>query len=85
MGFGGSSFRAIRGAATHTIEANERDPHDSTKLRFSTMHRAKGLEFDQVLVVAQKSSLVGEDADQYRKLVYVALTRAKVAAALIQF
>ena len=73
------------GAATHTIEANERDPHDSTKLRFSTMHRAKGLEFDQVLVVAQKSSLVGEDADQYRKLVYVALTRAKVAAALIQF
>jgi len=73
------------GAATHTIEANERDPQDSTKLRFSTMHRAKGLEFDQVVVIAERSSLDGDDADQYRKLAYVALTRAKKAAALLKF
>ena len=74
-----------RGVATHTIEANERDPQDSTKLRFSTMHRSKGLEFDQVLVIAQNSALNGDDADQYRKLAYVALTRAKKAAAMLRF
>ncbi len=37
------------------------------------MHRAKGLEFDQVLVLAQKASLEGDDADHNRKLAYVAL------------
>lgn len=73
------------GVATHTIEANEKDPHDSTKLRFATMHRAKGLEFDQVLVIAQKSALEGDDADHNRKLAYVALTRAKQVAALLKF
>lgn len=74
-----------RGVPVHTIEANERDAQDSTKLRFSTMHRAKGLEFDQVLVIAQKSALDSDDADQARKLAYVALTRAKKAAALLRF
>jgi AAA domain/UvrD-like helicase C-terminal domain len=73
------------GAATHTIEANEKDSHDSSKLRFATMHRAKGLEFDQVLVIAQKTAMEGEDADHNRKLAYVALTRAKMVAALLQF
>jgi DNA helicase IV len=73
------------GVGVHTIEANERDPKDSSTLRFSTMHRAKGLEFDQVVVLAQKASLEGENADQSRKLVYVALTRAKRMAALLRF
>ena len=77
-------FQSI-GAPTHTIEANEKDSQDLTKLRFSTMHRAKGLEFDEVLVIAQKASLEGEDADHHRKLAYVALTRAKKVAALLQF
>lgn len=73
------------GTSTHTIEASEKDAHDSTKLRFATMHRAKGLEFDQVLVLAQRASLEGDDADHNRKLAYVALTRAKKVAALLQF
>lgn len=73
-----------RGVSTHTIEANERATQ-SSRLRFATMHRAKGLEFDQVLVVAQKSSLEGEDAAQYRKLAYVALTRARKSAAMLTF
>ena len=70
---------------SHIIKANELDSHDSTIRWFSTMYRAKGLEFDQVIIVAQKSSPVGEDADHYQNLVFVTLTSSKVAAALIQF
>lgn len=46
--------------------------------RFYTMHRAKGLEFDCVVVLVEKERLgsIGEASDE-RKLVYVALTRAK--------
>lgn len=73
------------GLGTHTIEATEKDTPDSAKIRFATMHRAKGLEFDQVVVIAQKSLLEGPDADQYRKLAYVALTRAKRLAALLEY
>jgi DNA helicase IV len=49
------------------------------------MHRAKGLEFDQVIVVTRKSSLEGDEADHFRKLAYVALSRGKKFAALMQF
>jgi len=44
-----------------------------------------GSYIDQVVVIAERSSLNGDDADQYRKLAYVALTRAKKAAALLKF
>jgi superfamily I DNA/RNA helicase len=52
---------------------------------FATMHRAKGLEFDRVIVLAPKAYF-GEplETDSKRKLVYVALTRAKKEAALIK-
>ena len=53
-------------------------------LWFSTMHRAKGLEFDQVIAISTlKTELsVAETADT-RRLLYVALTRAKRRAGLI--
>lgn len=42
------------------------------------MHRAKGLGFDCVIVVAPKSYLgVPEETETQRKLLYIALTRAK--------
>ena len=48
------------------------------------MHRAKGLEFDCVMVVAPKSYLgVAEETETQRKLLYVALTRAKRGAMLL--
>jgi superfamily I DNA/RNA helicase len=55
-------------------------------IRFSTMHRAKGLEFDQVLVLTPDQFLgpLDETADE-RRLLYVAITRAKRAAALVMF
>jgi hypothetical protein len=56
----------------------EAQEQDMAKLRAS-LH---DLEFDQVLVIAQKSSLDGNDANQYRKPAYVAPTRRKAAAML---
>lgn len=76
-------YFAGKGLATRVIEANEKDSHESPGIRFSTMHRAKGLEFDQVVVVARQEELA--TGDQYRKLVYVALTRAKREAALLLY
>jgi len=49
------------------------------------MHRAKGLEFDAVVVVAPQSYFGDvEETMNQRKLMYVALTRAKRAAMLIR-
>ena len=51
---------------------------------FATMHRAKGLEFDRVIVLAPKAYLGDpRETDTKRKLIYVALTRAKKEAALL--
>jgi hypothetical protein len=74
------------GMATDIIEANKKDSADPAAVRFSTMHRAKGLEFDQVLVLAPEKYLgpPDETADE-RRLLYVAMTRAKRAAALLTF
>ena len=51
-----------------------------------TAHRAKGLEFDHVVVLAGGWGRVGrnEDADAPRKLYYVAMTRARQTLTLAQ-
>lgn len=68
---------------TITAQANHSDSRDA--VHFATMHRAKGLEFDAVVVVAPKTYFgEPEETGNERKLLYVALTRAKRAAALIQ-
>ena len=78
-------FRS-KGMSTHVVEANKKDTSDASAVRFSTMHRAKGLEFDQVLVLAPDRFLgpPAETLDE-RRLLYVAMTRAKRAAALVMF
>ncbi len=52
-----------------------------------TAHRAKGLEFDHVVVLdgGWNSSGPGEDADAPRRLYYVAMTRARETLALMRF
>lgn len=77
---------ASKGVETHVIEANNRDSGNRTAVRFSTMHRAKGLEFDQVVVLAPASMLgaPNETAGE-RRLLYVSLTRAKRAATVVLF
>ena len=68
---------------TITAQSNHSDARDT--VHFATMHRAKGLEFDAVVVVAPQSYFGDvEQTVNQRKLLYVALTRAKRAAMLIK-
>ncbi|NCT69101.1 MAG: AAA family ATPase [Rhodanobacteraceae bacterium] len=68
---------------TSTIDANSADSADSSAVRVSTMHRAKGLEFDRVIVLAS-GARTDDDANELAPLVYVSLTRAKSVAVLIR-
>lgn len=69
------------GVLTSTIEADSVDSGESSAVRVATMHRAKGLEFDRVAVLALPSSDADDDLAQ---LAYVSLTRAKSVALLIR-
>ena len=71
-----------QGAPCTIIDADTTDSADSTSVRVATMHRAKGLEFDRVIVLS--SGLGGFDKDGTAQLVYVSLTRAKSVALLIR-
>ncbi len=69
------------------VEAEDEQPadRDDEKLRLSTIHQAKGLEFDVVFVIMlcdgmfpSQRSLDSEDGEEEeRRLFYVAVTRAK--------
>ena len=52
-----------------------------------TAHRAKGLEFDHVILLDGRWGRLsrGEDADAPRRLYYVAMTRARQTLALLRF
>ena len=88
--------RAVRDAAaklfaqhgwrTEVIDASKKDACGPEVIRFATLHRAKGLEFDQVLVLAPQAFLAAaaQTSDQ-RKLLYVGLTRAKRGAGLVVY
>lgn len=69
------------GVKTAIIEPDSVDSAESTAVRVSTMHRAKGLEFDRVVVLALSSGRGEEDLAQ---LTYVSLTRAKSVALMIR-
>jgi superfamily I DNA/RNA helicase len=75
--------RAGLAGVTITAQANHADAREV--VHYATMHRAKGLEFDAVVVVAP-GAFFGEpeETQQQRKLLYVALTRAKRAAMMIR-
>jgi hypothetical protein len=65
---------------------DERDKADSTSVRIATMHRAKGLEFDEVvLLIPKKASDLKPSADTVQRLKYVAITRAKRFATVVQY
>jgi len=80
------------GILSAEITAEESDPDQEDAVRIATMHRVKGLEFDEVIlasvnegIVPLNKALVGKgdavekrQADlEERALVYVAMTRAK--------
>lgn len=72
------------GYAVESIEADTRVRAEANCLLFATMHHAKGLEFQNVIVTHTstfgRSASGGEVAPQ---LIYMALTRAKQRAALL--
>src|SRR5712691_11312363 len=70
------------GYAVESIEADTRIRAEADCLLFATMHRAKGLEFQNVIVT---NTTVGQSArgEVAPQLIYVALTRAKQRAALL--
>lgn len=73
------------GFAAVTITAQSNHTDTAGVVHFATMHRAKGLEFDAVVVVAPDSFIGDPEATaNQRRLLYVALTRAKRAALLIR-
>jgi DNA helicase-2/ATP-dependent DNA helicase PcrA len=67
-----------------TIEELFKDGDDSSKVIFSTTHKAKGLERDRVFLLADTygygPGVVGEEANLY----YVAVTRAKSELYLVR-
>jgi ATP-dependent exoDNAse (exonuclease V) beta subunit len=79
-----SKIFAKAGLKTAVIDENNNLSSSTETVYFSTMHRAKGLEFDQVIVISP-SEYLGDptETDSKRKLLYVALTRAKKEAALM--
>ena len=77
---------SLKDAPIFLIDADHRDKGDTNAIRLATMHRAKGLEFDRVTVLVSKSVLDGPHADETdRKMLYVALTRAKREAQIVAY
>lgn len=76
---------AAAGHKVAVIDASQNLSVSSDVIHFATMHRAKGLEFDDVVVIAP-SAYLGDprDTETRRKLIYVALTRAKRDAVLLK-
>jgi len=66
-------------------EAQDRPNRDDEQLRLSTIHQAKGLEFDVVFVImlceglfpSSRSLQTVEGLEEERRLMYVAITRAR--------
>ena len=73
------------GLACVTISAQNNHADSRDVVHLATMHRAKGLEFDVVVVVTPSAFLgAPEETQNQRKLLYVALTRAKAGALLLE-
>lgn len=83
------------GVETSIIEPNKADDEKSTALKLATVHRVKGLEFDQLILASANNGLVPLDIalrdkgdeisrvdaeTEERSLVYVAVTRARKKA-----
>jgi len=79
-------FLQRNGLQTSTIDEHENAAAGTGVVYAATMHRAKGLEFERVVVVAPKGWLADvRDTENYRKLLYVAISRAKKETAIFIF
>lgn len=73
------------GLSTVAITAQSNHSSKQEEIHLATMHRAKGLEFDCVVVLAPSSYFsLGDSDSTKRNLVYVAMTRAKRLVAMLR-
>jgi superfamily I DNA/RNA helicase len=80
-----TSLRAAKMEAT-ILGPDERDKPESKAVRTATMHRAKGLEFDEVILFLPKDwGEYGPDANNTQRLQYVAMTRAKRLVTVVRY
>jgi hypothetical protein len=71
---------------TMLLGPDKRDRPDSKAVRIATMHRAKGLEFDEVVLLAPRKTETNQvRSDTTKRLKYVAITRAKKYATVILY
>ena len=71
-------FLKARSISVTTLGPNDIDQSDSKSVRVATMHRARGLEFDEVVLLISKNWGDHDvNIDNIKRLQYVALTRAK--------
>ena len=90
----------ILGRKTSVIKPNEPDVDGESSVKLATVHRVKGLEFDQVILASANDGLIPldyalrnkgdavslEDAEtEERSLVYVAITRARKSAVIVGY
>ena len=79
--FGATSIETLIRAVSVESESTEQELEDG-KVNILTMHRAKGLTAEAVIIAAAEDeyipgTAVGEGIDDERRLLYVSLTRAK--------
>lgn len=80
-----TSLRSISIPST-IIGPDERDKPDSHAVRIATMHRAKGLEFDEVVLFLPKGwSDPDMGTNNTQRLQYVAMTRAKRLVTIMKY
>jgi superfamily I DNA/RNA helicase len=78
-----SHFMERNATLAKTIDENQNAGAPQECIYVATMHRAKGLEFDRVIVVAPQNWLGDvRDTENHRKLLYVATSRAKKETAI---
>ena len=81
-------YDSLKGGKTAVtiIGPEERDQPDSKSARIATMHRAKGLEFDEVVLLLPRDlKSLKISTENMQRLEYVALTRAKKLATIVRY
>jgi hypothetical protein len=81
-----NDYLKSNGIAAKVLGPDELDQADSKVARIATMHRAKGLEFDDVVLVLPKHWVEdGFEPSTNKRLQYVAITRAKRFATVVHY
>lgn len=73
---------ALRQSLLSQKNANKKESTDGADFIVSTIHSAKGLEFDNVILLYQNQNRMKEDA---KRMYYVALTRAKKSEYILAY